>query len=98
MATYRLHALDTQPPKPGLVRVASGGVSVPGEVWRLPAAGFGRFVDALPAPMAIGTVELDDGTAVTGFLCEPYALEGARDISDLGGWRAYVSSVAGSRA
>ena len=97
-ATYRLHALDTQPPKPGLVRVASGGVSVPGEVWRLPAAGFGRFVDALPAPMAIGTVELDDGTGVTGFLCEPYALEGARDISDLGGWRAYVSSVAGSRA
>jgi allophanate hydrolase len=97
-ATYRLHALDTQPPKPGLVRVTEGGVSVPGEVWRLPVAGFGRFVDALPAPMAIGTVELDDGTGVTGFLCEPYALEGARDISDLGGWRAYVSSVAGSRA
>jgi allophanate hydrolase len=97
-ATYRLHALDTQPPKPGLVRVTGGGVSVPGEVWRLPAAGFGRFVDALPAPMTIGTVELDDGTGVTGFLCEPYALEGARDISDLGGWRAYVSGVAGSRA
>ncbi len=71
---------------------------MPGEVWRLPAAGFGRFVGALPAPMAIGTVELDDGTSVTGFLCEPYALEGARDISDLGGWRAYVSAVAGSGA
>ncbi|VXB96326.1 allophanate hydrolase [Aeromicrobium sp. 9AM] len=96
--TYRLHALDTQPPKPGLVRVADGGVSVPGEVWRLPAAGLGRFVGALPAPMAIGTVELEDGTSVTGFLCEPYALAGARDISDLGGWRAYVSAVAGSGA
>ena len=97
-ATYRLHALDTQPAKPGLVRVTDGGVSVPGEVWRLPVAGLGRFVDALPAPMAIGTVDLDDGTSVTGFLCEPYALEGARDISDLGGWRAYVSTVTGSGA
>lgn len=96
--TYRLHALQTQPPKPGLVRVVEGGVSVPGEVWRLPAAGLGRFVNALPAPMTIGTVELDDGSSVTGFLCEPYALEGALDISDFGGWRAYVSSVTGSRA
>ncbi|KRC63590.1 allophanate hydrolase [Aeromicrobium sp. Root236] len=95
---YRLHALDTQPPKPGLVRVADGGVSVPGEVWRIPAAGFGRFVGALPAPMVIGTVDLDDGTSVTGFLCEPYALAGARDISDLGGWRAYVGAVTGSGA
>ncbi|KQV76403.1 allophanate hydrolase [Aeromicrobium sp. Root344] len=97
-ASYRLHALDTEPAKPGLVRVAGDGVSVPGEVWRLPAAGFGRFVGALPAPMAIGTVDLDDGTSVTGFLCEPYALAGARDISDLGGWRAYVGAVTGSGA
>ncbi|ROP72813.1 allophanate hydrolase [Curtobacterium sp. PhB115] len=95
---YRLYALDTVPPKPGLVRVgpvASGGAGVSspsgiaGEVWRLPAAGFGTFVAALPAPMAIGTVALDDGTDVTGFLVEPFAVEGAADITHLGGWRAY---------
>jgi allophanate hydrolase len=95
-ATYRLYALDTSPPKPGLVRVDGDGVRVPGEVWRLPAAGFGRFVDALPAPMAIGTVTLDDGTSVTGFVCEPVALEGALDISELGGWRAYRAAMAES--
>jgi len=95
-ATYRLLALDTVPPKPGLVRTAGGGASIAGEVWRLPAAGFGSFVDALPPPMTIGTVELEDGTSVTGFLCEPYATDGARDVTDFGGWRAFRSSVAQS--
>jgi len=85
---YRLYALDTVPPKPGLVR-ADDGASVAGEVWRLPAAGFGTFVAGLPAPMAIGTVTLDDGTDVTGFLVEPYAVAGASDITHHGGWRAY---------
>jgi allophanate hydrolase len=90
---YRLYALDTTPPKPGLVRVggvASGsGSGILGEVWRLPAAGFGTFVAGLPAPMAIGTVALEDGTDVTGFLVEPYAVAGAEDITHHGGWRAY---------
>ncbi|MET0448318.1 MAG: allophanate hydrolase [Aeromicrobium sp.] len=94
VAAYRLLALDTVPPKPGLVRTTAEGESIVGEVWRLPAAGFGTFVDALPAPMTIGTVELDDGRTVTGFLCEPYATEGARDITAFGGWRAFRSSVA----
>lgn len=85
---YRLYALDTVPPKPGLVR-ADDGASVAGEVWRMPAAGFATFVAGLPAPMAIGTVALDDGTDVTGFLVEPYAVLGAFDITAHGGWRAY---------
>jgi allophanate hydrolase len=94
--TYRLHALDTVPAKPGLERVTGGGARVEGEVWRLPAAGFGRFVATLPAPMAIGTVTLDDGTDVAGFLCEPLALAGARDITAYGGWRAYRAAMADS--
>jgi allophanate hydrolase len=89
---YRLHALDTVPPKPGLVRVGEGGASIEGEVWRLPAAGFGAFVDAVPAPMAIGTVRLDSGRDVTGFLVEPYAVREAPDISRLGGWRSYLAA------
>ena len=95
---YRLHALRTTPPKPGLVRVAPGheGVAVTGEVWRLPAAGFGTFVAAVPPPMAIGTVSLDDGTQPTGFLVEPYATLDAPDISASGGWLAHLAGERGA--
>ena len=90
---YRLHALPTVPPKPGLVRVPEGGAAVEAEVWELPAEGFGRFVAALPSPMAIGSVRLADGSSVPGFLCEPAALADARDITAYGGWRAYLAAV-----
>jgi allophanate hydrolase len=91
--TYRLYALTTTPPKPGLVRATDGGATIEGEVWRLPAAGFGAFVASLPPPMAIGTVELDDGSSVAGFLVEPYALVGAHEITHLGGWRSYLNTT-----
>ncbi|GAB2583867.1 amidase [Paractinoplanes abujensis] len=93
---YALHALDTDPPKPGLVRVGDGGCSIEGELWRLPADGFGTFVAAIPAPMAIGKVMLIDDTSVSGFLVEPAALSSAPDISHLGGWRAYLASPTGT--
>lgn len=89
---YRLHALATVPPKPGLRRVGADGVRIAGEVWRLPAAGFATFVAGLPQPMAIGRVALDDGTTVAGFQCEALALEGAQDISRFGGWRDYLAA------
>jgi allophanate hydrolase len=94
-ATYRLHALSSVPAKPGLVRVPPGGdgVSVEGELWRLPAAGLGSFLAAVPAPMALGKVSLVDGREVTGFLVEPFAVAGAPDISAHGGWRAYLAST-----
>jgi allophanate hydrolase len=88
-AGYRLFALDTVPPKPGLVRDEGGG-AVEAEVWELPVAAFGDFVASLPAPMAIGSVELADGSRVSGFTCERYALAGARDITEFGGWRAFL--------
>ena len=47
----------------------------------------------IPAPLGIGKVTLDDGSQVSGFLCEPYALEGAREITELGGWRAYIAEL-----
>lgn len=93
-AEYRLFALPTTPPKPGLARAAAGGAAVAGEVWRLPAAGFARFVAALPQPMGVGPVTLEDGRSLTGFLCEAVALEGADDITAFGGWRAYLESRA----
>ncbi|WP_375400486.1 allophanate hydrolase [uncultured Amnibacterium sp.] len=95
-ATYRLVALATVPPKPGLVRVAQGGTPIEGEVWRMPASGLGAFVAALPAPMAVGSVELADGRAVAGFLVEPLAASVGTDISEYGGWRTYLAAAAES--
>ena len=88
--SYRLWALDTSPPKPGLLRVRSGGAAVRGEHWRLPVAAFGTLVATLPAPMTIGSVELADGRVLPGFLVEPFAVEGVRDITAYGGWVAYL--------
>jgi allophanate hydrolase len=92
---YRLFALPTTPPKPGLVRVApddprAGAVEV--EVWTLDAAAFGSFVAGVPAPLSIGRVSLVDGCTVAGFLCESFATDEALDITRFGGWRAYLAS------
>jgi len=92
-ADYRLFALpNTAPPKPGLRRVAGDGVPIEVEVYRLSPAGFGSFVSLVPSPLAIGTLELADGSTVHGFVCEPWALDGAPDISNFGGWRAYLAA------
>ena len=90
---YRLYALaGTRPPKPGLLRVKSGaGAAIELEVWALSESAFGRFVAAVPPPLSIGTLELDDGSNVKGFLVEAEAVSGARDISGFGGWRAFVA-------
>lgn len=91
---YRLYALpDTVPPKPGMVR--EPGFDGPGlevEVWALPAEAFGRFVAKIPAPLGIGKVTLDDGSAVSGFLCEAYALARAEEITAHGGWRGFLAA------
>ena len=93
---YRLYALaNTTPPKPGLIHepgFAGQGLEV--EVWSLPPDSFGRFVNAIPAPLGVGKVTLASGRQVTGFLCEPWALAGAREITALGGWRAYLGQPA----
>ncbi|MEO5794441.1 MAG: allophanate hydrolase [Rhodoferax sp.] len=85
---YRLYALPDGK-RPGLVRVAEGGAAIEVEVWELPGAQFGSFVDGIPAPLGIGRTLLADGSAVAGFICEPEGLDGARDITAFGGWRAY---------
>lgn len=92
-ACYRLYALPgTVPPKPGLLRVAPNtGAAIAVEVWEMPASAFGSFVALIPAPLCIGTVTLADGSQVQGFLCESHAVSGARDITALGGWRAYMA-------
>jgi len=93
---YRLHALPgTTPPKPGLARVAEGesGHAIELEVYEMPLEQVGSFLALIPAPLGLGSVELEDGRWVKGFICEPAALQGAPDISALGGWRAYIARL-----
>src|SRR5437870_8019219 len=92
---YKLYALDTTPPKPGMLRVDAGaGTSIKLELWALSAASFGKFVAAIPPPLSIGTIRLADGRGVKGFIVEPAAIDGARDISAFNGWRAFVADAA----
>ena len=69
------------------------GAAIEVEVWTLADDAFGRFVASVPPPLTIGSVELADGRRVPGFLCEPYALATAREITALGGWRAYLAGL-----
>lgn len=89
---YRLYALTTDPPKPGMVRVHDGGASIEGELWMIPRAALGPFLEALPRPMALGQVQLDDGRQVVGFTCETVALQGASDITAQGSWTTYLKA------
>jgi len=90
---YKLYALAGGPPlRPGMLRVAEGGVAIEVEVWELPSRELGSFLTGIPAPLGLGKVQLADGRWESGFICEPYGLEGALDISHLGGWRAYLAS------
>ncbi len=89
---YRLYALTgTQPARPGMVRVAEGGGRIAVELWEMAPEYFADFVSRIPAPLAIGTVELADGSSVKGFVCEAYVATSAEDVTHLGGWRAYLS-------
>lgn len=88
---YRLYALDTVPPKPGLTRVDTGGAPIVGERWLLSPAAMGEFLAELPAPMLLGKVELDDGRWITGFGCDHIAPTQGRDITEYRGWLAAMA-------
>jgi allophanate hydrolase len=92
---YKLYALKgTTPPKPGMLRIEAGaGSSIEVEIWALSPASFGTFVATVPPPLSIGTIRLKDGSGVQGFLVEAAAVGGARDISEFGGWRAFMAEV-----
>jgi len=89
---YRMYLLPgTVPAKPGLERVEQGA-AIALEVWSMPLAEFGSFVQEVPPPLGIGNVELCDGSWVKGFICEHAALLGARDITEYGGFRAFLAA------
>jgi len=90
---YRMHLIPGVLRRPGLVRVASGGVAIAGEVWRLPPAGFGRLVESVYSPLAIGTVECADVGLVKGFVCEAVGAQGTLDISAYRDWRGFLAGA-----
>ncbi|WP_280220477.1 allophanate hydrolase [Nocardia neocaledoniensis] len=88
---YRLTALDTTPPKPGLVRHGDGlGAPISGELFLVSPGGLGRFLAELPPPMALTSIDLADGRSVVGFACSYDAAVAATDITEYGGWVAYL--------
>jgi allophanate hydrolase len=96
---YRLYALagGGDIARPGLIGVEDGGASVEVELWELAPAALGALLEEVPAPLAIGHVELSDGRQAVGFVCEGSGRDGATDITDHGGWRSYVEAAATAR-
>ncbi len=93
-ANYRMFALPGGPPyRPGLIRDEQRGMPIEVEVWRMPSSEFGDFVNNIPAPLAIGKVELANGQWFPGFVCENYAITDADEISNLGSWRNYPGAL-----
>jgi len=92
--SYKLFALpNTTPPKPGLVKAKTNGAAIDLEVYEMPIAEVGSFLSLIPAPLGLGNIELEDGSWVKGFICEPYAIDGAKDITELGGWKPYINQL-----
>lgn len=90
--SYRMYVIDGEIQRPGLVRDVENGSAIEIEIWQMPASEFGSFVAGIPGPLGIGKVETSDGRWLPGFICEPCAITGAREITQLGGWKAYVAS------
>lgn len=90
---YRLTVLDTTPAKPALVRTDPGaGAGIRGELYRISEAGLGRFLAALPPPMALTAIELENGSEVVGFTATQDATSDATDITAYRGWLAYLAA------
>lgn len=90
---YKLYAIPTFPEKPGLVRCEEGGSSIEVEIFSLTYEALGKFLSMIPSPLGLGKIVLSDETSVIGFICEPYALSDATDITSFRGWRYYRSSL-----
>lgn len=88
---YHLPGKDGRPPRPGLVRTP-GGASMDVEVWDMPEGALGAFFGSIKPPLGLGWVELEDGSAACGFVCEAAAVSPESDITHHGGWRAWMAA------
>ncbi len=89
---YRLWSIEDA--YPAMLRAGEGGGAIAVELWELEAAGLVRILEEEPPGLAVGRVRLADGSEVLGVLAEPYIVEGQREITAFGGWRAYAETLA----
>lgn len=89
-ATYRLWSIGDR--YPAMIRVATGGAAIAVEVWDVPAAGLSEILWQEPPGLCIGRVRLADEETVLGVLGEVIATEGQQEITQWGGWRAYIKN------
>ncbi|MEO1133429.1 MAG: glutamyl-tRNA amidotransferase [Cyanobacteria bacterium J06639_1] len=78
---------------PAMQRVAEGGKAISLEIWSVPPAGLVQILQQEPPGLCVGKVMLADGSEVLGVLGEAISCEGHREITEFGGWRAYVDSL-----
>lgn len=90
-AAYRIWSVGDR--YPAMIKVREGGVAVAVEVWRVPLAGLGTVLSQEPPGLAIGKVRLEDGEEVLGVIGELLTVEGQKEITQYGGWRAYEAST-----
>ena len=89
---YHLPAHGRIPDRPGMVRVSEGGAAIELEVWEIPQASVGSFLEGIGSPLGLGKVELADSSKVTGFICEGLIADTATDITSFGSWRAWLDA------
>ena len=88
---YRMFVLPGEPARPALLR-GENGRALEAEIWTLPLENVGLFLSGISPPLGLGTVTLEDGRDVKGFISETYPLATAEEITELGGFRAYLDS------
>lgn len=86
---FALHLVADDPPRPGLVRTSGPGAAIEVDVWALPPDGWAGFVSAGVPGLAVGRVDLEDGTVLPGFVAAADEVEGRADLTPFGGWRAW---------
>jgi hypothetical protein len=91
---YRIWSINDR--HPAMQRVADAGVAVAVELWDVPADGIAQILEQEPPGLCVGKVLLADGTVVLGVLGEAFLCAGGREISEFGGWRAYIAAQAGA--
>ena len=91
---YRIYSIGDR--HPGMFELDAGeegGISVPGEMYRMPDEVWTRVEAGEPPNLYKGPVKLSDGRVVEGILYPRELAEGRhRDISEYGGWRAYAAA------
>jgi len=89
--TYRLWSIDDR--YPAMLRVREGGSAIAVEVWKVPSAGLATILLQEPPGLCVGKVHLSDGEVVLGVLGEPILCENRHEITQWGGWRAYIETL-----